>query len=124
MPADVLANRQQLAARAEQPGRVQAAGPVEHPLRLAKRVGQSGEHAGGHLDLVLGKPEPAGNAQFGDAGLTADAAGAAGQEVAPRPGRHTGPEGDVGDVAHRVAGLMVVFALAAVADHDGLDVGG
>jgi hypothetical protein len=86
------------------------------------RVGQPRQHAGGHLERVLVEPEPAGNAQFGDAGFAAEAAGAASQEAAPEFGRKAGAQGYVGNVAHRVAGLVVVIALAAVADPDRRDV--
>ena len=41
VPPDVLAHHEQLAAGGEQPGRVQPAGRVEHPLGRAQRVGQA-----------------------------------------------------------------------------------
>jgi hypothetical protein len=124
VPAHVLAHCEHVARAGEQPGRVQPAGPLEHSLRTAKRVGQPCQHAGGHLKQVLIEPEPAGNAQFGDAGFATDAAGAAGQEVAPGASRQVRAQGHVGYVAHRVVGLVVVTALAAVADPDRCDVGG
>ena len=46
MPADVLADTEQLTGFVEEPGRVQAAGDREGRLRLAESVGQLREQCG------------------------------------------------------------------------------
>ena len=48
MPADVLAEGDQLARRREQPGGVQPAGLVEGALRGAQQVGQGEDHGPRH----------------------------------------------------------------------------
>jgi hypothetical protein len=55
VPADVLAQRQQLAIGREQPGRVQPAGRREHSLRGAEPVRQPGQHGGPQPELIGGK---------------------------------------------------------------------
>ena len=92
---------EQAAIGREEPGRMQSAGPGEHPLRLAQPVRQPGEHPRGHPHRVGGHVIAGPDPDRVDTVLTADAAGAAGQEVPAQPGigqRDAGAQRDVGDV--------------------------
>jgi hypothetical protein len=126
VPPDVLAYHEQLALGGEQPGRVQAAGPHEHPLRSAESIGQARQDIRRYPDLIFKKITSAGNEQLLDAGRPADSACAAGQEVALALGLHrkSRPHRDVGDVPHLVVGAVVMTALRAIADPDRGNVSG
>ena len=78
--------------RSEQPGRVQAAGAGEHPLRLPQPV-PAGRRDGGDLRLVGGQVVAGADPDGVDALLAADPAGAGGEEVplGPLLGHLLGP---------------------------------
>ena len=123
MPAHVLAHGQQLAVGREQPGRVQPAGAVEHPLGFAEPVRQLREQGRRHAHLVSEKIIGRTGSQVVDACLAADAAGAGREEVPAAQRRDPGSRAqrDIGDVARGV--MVVVIAVPVGADPDRGQVG-
>jgi hypothetical protein len=83
VPADVLADGNQLAHCGEQPGSVQAAGTGEHPLRVAQPIRQAGEHGRVEVCLVGGQRRVRQHVDVLDARLPANPARARGHEAAP-----------------------------------------
>jgi hypothetical protein len=86
VPADVLAQGDQLAVHREQPGRVQSAGLVEHLLGRAQPVGQREQRRQRQPEVVPGHVVPRPGADRVDAGLAAHPAGARRVEVAVQRG--------------------------------------
>jgi hypothetical protein len=119
VPPHVLAHRQQVTGRREQPGRVQPAGPVEHPLRGPQGTGQRGQDLRRDPRGIAGQVIASRDGQLGDARLPADAAGARGQEVPALPGAdgHPRRQRHVRDVAE-VLLLAVVIVPAPLARAD------
>jgi alpha-1,2-mannosyltransferase len=120
VPADVLADGDQLTGRGEQPRGVQPAGTGEHPLRLTQPVRQRRQDRGGEPRLISGQRGLREHADVSDGRLAAHPARRGRHEVAPRArgNRHPRRELHVGDVADLVLVMVVMPAGGAIAQLD------